>query len=105
LPLIPTFTTQSSRRKDMNWKIRRSNKSNCFSGRTASIHIWLVIALSTFSSLLQTQTLAFPGAEGYGATATGGRGKPAIAVTNLQDDGPGSFREAAKHSNAIIIFN
>ena len=50
------------------------------------------------------QTLAFPGAEGYGATATGGRGKPVIAVTTLADDGPGSFRDAAKHSDATIVF-
>ena len=49
-------------------------------------------------------TLAFPGAEGYGATATGGRGRPAIAVTTLADDGPGSLRAAARHSGATIVF-
>jgi hypothetical protein len=54
--------------------------------------------------LLHAQVLAFPGAEGYGATASGGRGKPVIAVTNLQDDGPGSFREAARHSDVTILF-
>ena len=48
--------------------------------------------------------LAFPGAEGYGATATGGRGKPVVAVTTLADDGPGSLREAARHSGAMIVF-
>ena len=59
---------------------------------------------------LQTQTppaaqaLAFPGAEGYGASATGGRGKAAIAVTTLADDGPGSFRDAARHPGATIVF-
>lgn len=53
---------------------------------------------------LHAQTLAFPGAEGYGATATGGRGKHVIAVTNLEDDGPGSFRDAARHSDATILF-
>lgn len=52
----------------------------------------------------QAQPLAFPGAEGFGATATGGRGKAVIFVTNLQDSGPGSFREAAQHSNAMILF-
>jgi large repetitive protein len=60
--------------------------------------------LATLSSFSQAQIPSFPGAEGYGATATGGRGKTVIPVTNLQDDGPGSFREAARHSNATIIF-
>lgn len=39
---------------------------------------------------------AFPGAEGYGAQAIGGRGGRVIEVTNLNNDGPGSLREAAE---------
>ncbi len=41
-------------------------------------------------------TLAFPGAEGAGKWARGGRGGQVIAVTNLEDDGPGSLRAAAE---------
>ncbi len=37
---------------------------------------------------------AFPGAEGFGAAATGGRGGKVIYVTNLDPDGPGSLQEA-----------
>jgi hypothetical protein len=46
---------------------------------------------------------AFPGAEGFGKYALGGRGGKVIAVTNLNDRGSGSFRAACSAEGPRIV--
>ncbi len=51
------------------------------------------------------ELLAFPGAEGFGRFAKGGRGGRVIEVTNLKPRGPGSFRAAleAKGPRTVVF--
>ncbi len=58
------------------------------------------------TDLPQAEIPAFPGAEGGGKYAFGGRGGRVIVVTSLEDNGPGSLREACEQGGPrIIVFN
>ena len=57
---------------------------------------------------LYAQQLAFPGAEGYGRFAKGARASESpefYLVSNLNDSGEGSLRDAISKPNRVIIFD
>ncbi len=69
----------------------------------------LVIFIAVCATLLIPETAvsvpAFPGAEGFGAQSIGGRGGKVLFVTNLDDNGHGSLREAVETAGPrTVIF-
>jgi hypothetical protein len=68
----------------------------------------LLLFATIFMSLMlmaQNSAPAFPGAEGHGRYVTGGRSGKIVHVTNLNDSGTGSFRDAVSSSNRIVVFD
>jgi pectate lyase len=68
----------------------------------------IIAAIGCFaksSVAASSSPVAFAGAEGFGALATGGNGGELYHVTNLDDSGPGTFRDAVSRPSRTIIFN
>lgn len=72
-----------------------------------SLNYWITLVALALSTSAHGQLLpAFPGAEGFGAAATGGRGGQVIKVTNLNASGPGSLQWALDRPGPrIVVFD
>ena len=72
-----------------------------------SFQLLMFGGLMTAAAGMQAQTLAFPEATGFGRYTTGARGaaNPEVyLVTNLNDSGSGSFRDAVSKEGRFVIF-
>lgn len=82
-----------------------TNPDNSVTTETGKVTITVTENAPTTKPIEMGELKAFPGAEGFGKNATGGRGGKVIYVTNLDASGPGSFKEAVTATGPrIVIF-
>jgi pectate lyase len=74
-----------------------------FVAAAAPLAAVLLTASPTLAQAPAGAPLAFPGAQGWAATTPGGRGGQVLKVTNLNSEGPGSFRAAIETKGPRII--
>jgi hypothetical protein len=108
-PQVPADIMATSRAQYLEW---HKQSDEAFQRALPAIKEWeargkpYIPGAARPEDLPQSRIPAFPGAWGGGMYSFGGRGGKVMVVTNLNDSGPGSFRDACEQGGPrIVVFN
>jgi hypothetical protein len=108
-PSVPPDLKAAADEREAQWK---KLDDEAWHRAEPEVARWAVKGYPYFALALNPEDLpradipAFPGAEGGAMYTRGGRGGKVFVVSNLNDDGPGSLREACEAGGPrVVVFN